>query len=475
MFAARVLRSVLALVVLCGAPVLAGGEKPAALRAGAALVDITPRVWPVSLLGSFNDRQATVAHDPLSVRAVVLDDGRMRLAWAICDSCVVPRELFEEAKQIASRRTGIPTNRMLMAATHTHSAPAVAQLNAIPCQPQYRRQMIEGLAEAIALAAERLQPARIGWGVASVPEEVFNRRWYLKQELVGPNPFGQMDRVKMNPRAGSPDLLRPAGPTDPDVSVVSIQTAAGKPLALVANYSLHYVGDVPPGTVSADYFGEFARQIAQRLGADDSFVAMMTNGTSGDVNNINFPNPRPKVGIFERIRAVASRVADAAQEACRKMQYQERVELAMVERELTLAIRKPSPAELERAQAVVAEKDDKKLPPLARYYAQTAIDMSRWPDTVPVKLQTLRIGQLAIVSMPCEVFAEIGLEIKRRSPLHPTFIIDLANGYNGYLPSPEQHALGGYETWRATSSSLEVNASRKMTAALLEMLGEVGR
>ncbi len=79
------------------------------------------------------------------------------------------------------------------------------------------------------------------------------------------------------------------------------------------------------------------------------------------------------------------------------------------------------------------------------------------------------------MAIPCEVFAEIGLELKRRSPLRPTFTIDLANGYNGYLPSSEQHALGGYETWRATSSYLEVQASRKMTEALLEMLAEVAK
>ena len=101
--------------------------------------------------------------------------------------------------------------------------------------------------------------------------------------------------------------------------------------------------------------------------------------------------------------------------------------------------------------------------------------MDKFPDTVDVKLQAIRIGSMGIVSMPCEVFAEVGLELKRRSPLRPTFTIDLANGYYGYLPSPEQHALGGYETWRATSSYLEVQASRKMTEALLEMLAEVAK
>jgi hypothetical protein len=89
---------------------------------------------------------------------------------------------------------------------------------------------------------------------------------------------------------------------------------------------------------------------------------------------------------------------------------------------------------------------------------------------VKIKLQALRIGELAILAIPCETFAEIGLELKKRSPFRPTFTISLANGYNGYLPTPEQHRLGGYETWRARSSYLEVDASTKIVSALLEML-----
>ena len=448
----------------------ARGAERGAFRAGAAVVDVTPQRWPVSMLGSFSDRQATSAHDPLMVRALVLDDGRTRLAIAICDNCIIPRELFDEAKQVASRRTGIPAERMLMAATHTHTSPNLTELNTIPRDPEYVKLVAASLAEGVAKAAGRLTAARIGWGVKPLPEEVHNRRWLMREDRVGPNPYGGMDRVRMNPPAGSPDLLCPAGPTDPDVSVVSIQTAGGKPLALLANYSLHYVGDVPPGMVSADYFGEFARQMEKRIAPDGSFVAVLTNGTSGDVNNINFREPRPRGAIFERIRTVASRVADAAEAACREIKYQDRVPVAMAERQISLGIRKASAAELAQAKAALAEKDEKKLPRLAHYYAQSTVDVDKLPDTVNVKLQAIRIGGLGIVSMPCEVFAEIGLEIKRRSPLRPTFTIELANGY---LPSPEQHSLGGYETWRATSSCLEVQASRKMTETLLEMLAEV--
>lgn len=466
-------------ILLCGAACAEtrAGEA-AGIRAGAAVVDITPREYPISLLGSFGDRKAQSAHDPLEVRAIVLDDGRTRIAIALCDNCAMPQELLDRAKELAAQRTQIPANRMMIAATHTHSAPAAVTLSDIPVDSEYMELLVAKIAEAIAEAASRLKPAEIGQAVVPVPEEVFNRRWHMTEGAIQPNPFGVVDKVRMNPPGASPELIRPAGPTDPDVFVLSVQTAEGKPLALLANYSLHYVGGVPGGQVSADYFGEFARQIQQRLAPDSKrghFVGMLSNGTSGDVNNINFRQPRKRAEPFERIRTVAGRVADAAEKAYRQIGHQPSVTLAMTEREISLAVRKPNAEELARAREIVAQPDDTGLPRLARYYAQSSIRLSEFPDKVKVKLQALRIGRLGIVTIPCEVFAEIGLEIKRRSPLSSTFVISLANGYNGYLPTPEQHALGGYETWRATSSYLEVDASRKITSTLQEMLAEVSQ
>ena len=99
--------------------------------------------------------------------------------------------------------------------------------------------------------------------------------------------------------------------------------------------------------------------------------------------------------------------------------------------------------------------------------------MAKYPPKVTLVLQAIRIGELGIVANPCETFVEIGLEIKQKSPLRTTCTIELANGYNGYLPTPEHHALGGYETWRARSSYMEVDASRAITATWLELLQEV--
>lgn len=164
----------------------------------------------------------------------------------------------------------------------------------------YRQVMLDGISQSIIKAHAQLRPALVGAAAQPLPSEVFNRRWYLKPGKMPLNPFGEMDKVKMNPGT-SPDVIdRPAGPTDPDVSILSVQDAKRKPLALFANYSLHYVGGSPGGQVSADYYGEFARVMPSRLRAGDDFVAAMSNGTSGDINNIPFGVTRPRASRSSR-------------------------------------------------------------------------------------------------------------------------------------------------------------------------------
>jgi hypothetical protein len=118
-----------------------------------------------------------------------------------------------------------------------------------------------------------------------------------------------------------------------------------------------------------------------------------------------------------------------------------------------------------------AQGSDLKTP--EEIYARETLLLSKYPPKVPVTIQALRVGPIGIVAIPCEVFAEIGLELKAQSPLKPTFTIELANGYNGYLPTRAQHALGGYETWRARSSYLEVDAASRIAEKALEFLREL--
>jgi hypothetical protein len=147
----------------------------------------------------------------------------------------------------------------------------------------------------------------------------------------------------------------------------------------------------------------------------------------------------------------------------------------MGEKEIELGVRRPDANDLTRAKEILAKASGPVLKTLPEVYARETVLMAKYPEKVRCKLQAIRIGELGIVATPCETFVEIGLEIKKKSPLKPTFTIELANGYNGYLPTPEQHKRGGYETWRARSSYLEVDASTKITATLLDLLNQVKR
>lgn len=443
------------------------------LRAGASAADITPPKLPVSMTGGFQDRLAQGVHDRLHARCLVLDDGTTRIALVICDSCLITRDIYDEAKSDAARATGIPENRILTAATHTHTAPTAVPLAQCNPDPDYVRHLTRQITQSMIAANKRLVPVEIGWGVNPLPDEVSNRRWFVKDEALQPNPFGGTDdRVRTNPPRGNDLLIKPAGPVDPDISFLSLRDTNQKPVALLANYGLHYVGGIPGNQLSADYFGEFARQISDRLQAEESFVGIMSNGASGDVNNYNFLKPRPRSEPFVRVKEVAGTVADHVTAAHDEVRFTNEATIRMTEQELKLNIRQPDAVELTRAHKMLAEAADPKRLTMHEVYAQESVRLSEAKPTVTIKLQTITLGDLAIVAVPCEVFAEIGLEIKAKSPFETTFVIALANGYNGYLPSPKQHALGGYETWRSGWSYLETEASTKITQTVLEMLAQ---
>lgn len=462
----RLICSVIGLVIF------AMSSSAADFKAGAFAQDVTPKKFPVSVNGNFSDVQATAAHDPLHARCLVLDDGETKLALVIVDSCMIPRALILDAKAQAKKLTGIPPENILIAATHTHYAPTLDGVFQSEANPEYVTYLAEKIAEGIKTAHDRRQPATLGFGRASDPTQVFNRRWKRDHALIPPDPFGgTTDQVQMNPGQQAKGLITNAGPVDPEICMVAVKSAKGEPMALFANYSLHYVGGYP--ALSADYFGAFSDRIKQLVAPESKdFVGAMLNGTSGDVNNVNFAAPPAKAGPGERIRIVSESVAKNAEAGFKKIEYGT-PKLSAKTKELMLKVRKPTAADVEAAKVTLADWDGKKtLVGSKAVYARETLKMADYPAEVPVTVQVLRIGDIAIAAMPCEIFTEIGLEIKKTSPTKNTFTVCLANGYNGYLPTPEQHALGGYETWRARSSYLEVQASVKMVAAVKEMLGK---
>jgi len=468
----------LASLGVLGIPCLAAEKDAPKIRAGAAAVDITPKEFPLNMPGLFTARMAESAHDPLHARALVLDDGATTVALVVVDNIGVAEEAIDEAKGIASTQCGIAVEKMLVASTHTHTGPHSNIKAGRAPEVAYRKLLVAGIAESIVRAHAALRPAGVGAAASPLPEEVFCRRWFLKPGKMPRNPFGQMDEVKMNPSRSADVLDRPAGPTDPDVTILSVEDAAsGKPLALLANYSLHYVGTRAGAVISADYFGVFADRIQELLGADrlgPPFVGVLCNGASGDINNINWlKKPERRWGAYEKMTQVADLVARAVHEAHQKIEFYDWVELDARSRELSLAARKPTEEQLAYARKILAKPEDAPMyHKRERVYANRVMALKDSSDEVSIVVQALCVGDLGVCAIPFEVFAETGLELKEKSPFKKAFTISHANGSYGYLPTPEQHELGGYETWLGTNR-VEFQASRKIVRSLLSMLGEM--
>jgi len=462
-----------AVATMC-APALADETK--IFRAGAFAIDITPVEFPVIINGGMLERTSEKIVDRLHARCLVLDDGVLdegkgQIAMVVVDSCMLPRELVDVVKDLASSATGIAPDRMLISATHTHSAPAAMSCLGSDQDERYRQFLVPRIAQGIERAQRNLVPAQIGWAVGRDEKNVACRRYMMKPGSAQTNPFGGTtdDQAQMHPGNDNGNAIEPTGPADPQVTVISLQTRDGKPLAVWANYSLHYVG---APAVSADYFSVFCENMTKHVGgtvSDPPFVAAISNGTSGDTWLMDYSKPRRK---FDRF-SVAADIAHAAYEAYERIEYRPWVPIVMQEKLLTLDVRMPTGEEVTQAKEFLDKLEGKKPSNVPEVYARETVLLSEMPSTRELKIQAIRLGDIGIVGIPNEVFASTGLAIKAESPLQPTMNISLAGGSEGYIPPPDQHKLGGYTTWRARTSCLEVSAEPKIRATALELLEQL--
>ena len=464
----------LAIVLLAAATRFVVASEPKAtpqhgqLRAGAFTMDVTPTQYPVIVNGMFEERAADRDVDPLFARAFVLDDGATRIAIVVVDSCMMPRELLDIAKAEASKHTGIPADHMLISATHTHSARSSMGLLGSRRDPDYPAFLILRIARAIQMANDRLQPAQIGFAKCHAPNYSYCRRYIRRSDRVFKDPFGDLNvRANMHPGFLSPDAIGPSGPVDDELSLLAIQTADGKPLGVLANFSMHYVGSP---MLSSDYFGRFAEHLGKRIDGSDgstSCVVSMSQGTSGDLASMNYDAKAAQ----REYDSFADELATMAHDAYRRVKYEKQVPLAIKEAKLTLDRRGPNAQRLAWAKTMAEKIGDRRPQGWPEVYALEQLELAAEPQR-ELKLQALRIGDVAIAAIPNEVFAITGLKLKLQSPLSNTFNIELANGADGYIPPPEQHKLGGYTTWAARSAGLEVEAEPKIVATVLKLLEE---
>lgn len=443
-------------------------------KAGCYAVDISPHVLPAIQNGGFLEKTSDRVDDPLHARCLVLSNGDTTVALAIVDSCMLPRDVCDAIKQLAVQATGIPASCILIAATHTHSAPSVMDYCLGSRRDNtYTAFVIPRIAAAIARAHGLAVPAKAGWAVVDAPRHTACRRWIHRPGVTSNDPFGEPTvRAMMHPGYRNPEYLAPAGPIDTALTLLSIQTVDGRPLTVLANYSMHYFGGT--SGFSADYFGDFARYLEERLSGGDNgsgpqFMAAMSQGTSGDLHWMNYLEPPRR--DYPRSQ-YAQEMGEMAIKAIDGIEYRSDVDLAMAETRLPLSRRQPSPARIAWAQAIDTNRGERRPKDQPEVYAEQALWLRDNPTTELV-LQAVRIGDLGMTAIPNEVFGITGLKLKAQSPLQPLMNVELANGAEGYIPPPEQHYLGGYTTWPARTAGLETEAEPQIVDALLGLLEQV--
>jgi hypothetical protein len=439
----------------------------ARLRAGAARTVITPNLG-AHIEGYFFDRTARDVYDDLYAKALVLDSEDVSLAVVVCDLCVVMRDIVGKARRRAHKLTGIPEANILIAATHTHYGPNLGPWGEVQGNDAYVEWLPERIGDSVKLAHNRLASAVVGHASGSCAEEAHNRRYRMKD-----------GSVRTNPGPMNPDVVEPAGPIDPEVGVLAVLKEDHTPISVVANYALHYVGGpyLSPidDTINADYFGAFDRAIQRMAGTD--LVGMVLNGCCGDINNTNVFTPSPEPPhLFYDIERVGDVIAGEAFKAWRTIETYDASPQLGAQREM-FTFRRPEVTEeqlaaararLDRATREEAESASSGAPEYL--LAHTTVAMAKAPPQRDAEVQALRIGQTGLVGLPGEVFVELGLDLKRRSPFERTLVAELANDCVGYIPTDSARDEPSYEVY---TSPTVPGSGPAMIASAVQLLEDL--
>lgn len=424
------------------------------LTAGVAQLDITPPLG-TSMRGYFEKRSASQVHDPLYVRSFALDNGDCGLAIAICDIIGLDRKYQDRAKAMVAETTALAPEQVLIACTHTHTGPETGD-------DPYTDFLTKRIADAVQLSWDRRAAARAGWGSEQESRAVFNRRYRMADGT-----------VHTNPGVGNANVVEPAGPVDPEVGVLALQRPDGSPLGLLANYALHYVG-IPDDfhALSADYFGYFSRLIQGMVG--QSFVAALSNGASGDINNWDvMGNVRPQNDHYQHTERVAGLVAASALYGANGAVFSDDLPLGAAMAQVTLNPRPAPTAEEVQAAEEIFRREEANEPVLMgeRSFARRVRRLAENPPQGrETWVQAMRIGDLGIAGVPGEYFCELGLRIKERSPFAQTMVIELANDSVGYIATERAYEEGAYEP---NSSSYEPGFGEQIADRAVELLEQL--
>jgi hypothetical protein len=440
---------VAALFVLLATPVVAADH---GLRVGAAAAVLEADDSMVTS-GGIGPGKAQGQEGELRAVAVVLEKEPFgRFAVVACDVLFVAREQVDFAAAEIERTCGIDPAHLLVNATHTHSAPSTTWIHRTPPDETFRRRVTEGIIHAVQQATSKLtDECQFAFKLAEEKTIGQNSRMLLSDNTI----------YWIGPRD---DALRPTGPVDPDLPLFVFRRQDGHPLALIYNHSCHTIGTRKPGVRSPSFYGLAAQELEPILGATICFL----EGASGSTHNYGMRDGVPVPEAIERLKQVI-------QQGLNDAQPRPVDRLAALKRPFKFKVRTFDEAKEEAAVSAYCER---RAPSAAKlivenFRKQRELVAPQQGQERETWLQVMRIGDVAVVGAPAELFTKLGLEIKRRSPFKNTCVAELANDWIGYVPDLEAHQLGGYQTWTGSHSYAEPGTGERLVDQAVTMLNEL--
>jgi neutral ceramidase len=433
------------------------------LRAGTAEIDITPEIGR-RIPGQWRRRIAESVRDPLLVNALVLESSDTRLALVSADALSLKNSVVAAARDMILSRTGIPAERTLLHATHTHTGPPVMDGLGTESDPEIVEALTTALAEAVTQANARLGPATLATWCGEAPNLAFTRRFRMNDGT-----------VRMHPPKGSPDIIEPESPADPTIAGLHVWGEDGNLIATCVNFACHPIVVGGATFYSADYPGGVRRALKRECG--DQAAVLYLNGPCGDVGPDNAATPRAVRYGEEWVERIGSGIAGFAIGYASVAQAADDVSLRSAATHVEIPIREVPADLLAEAKSRLTEEDIA-VPPqemdLIKLREAYLLHQEReQQDYVNAEIMAAGIGDAAIVGLPGEIFTEFGRQVRAASPFACTLVAELANGCHGYVPTEEAFPGGGYETWLARSSKLVPDAGALMVEAAKRVLAEV--
>lgn len=439
------------------------------LFAGTAAEDITPPQG-YRMSGYFSERLNMGVTDPLKAKAVVFRQGSRKAVMVFCDIIGISSDVSKRAREQIKQKLGIQPSNVLISATHSHTGPlyagalrkhfhdkAVAEHGSDPCENEdYPSKLVDAIVNAVMNAAAGGRAARLKVGSVEQSGLSFNRRFHMKDGT-----------VRFNPGSLNPDIVKAAGPIDPEVGIVMLcNEDSDKPFAGLVNFALHL--DTVGGTMySADYPSSIETVLQEEYGKD--FLLMFGIGTCGDINHID-------VTTKDRLKTdhIGTTLGRTVIQGVPSLIKVSNPALASRHEAVKVPMQEFTSEEISMARENINKVGTSELSFMEQVRAYKTLDCHlRGGREIDLEVQVFKLGSdLAVVGLPGEVFVDLGLEIKRLSPFAKTLVVELCHDAPGYIPTGKAFKEGSYET---VNSRIAPGGGETMVQTAVKLLNAIAK